>query len=296
MTVQRKAYVPAAVALLAALLAACTGGSGDGSAQDDKAGGTATSAPVAQPGRYSTLSDACTVADHDQLDALLPGLKLLTDEEQREKAYDGTATLTYDNDRRSGCRWKAESDSASDQLYVDFERIVSYDASVSDDDSAARVFGEKADAADIPHDGAVTSVGPNTTSSGSPSQGSGAPASGKGSKTSQGSKGSKGAKGTKSPDGAGHSGSGSPDPSPGATDSASVLPRLLEGLGDEAYLDDDLSPTQQRTVTVVFRTSNVIVTVQYEEQPTRTGTVAGSKEMQDRAQNLARQLADSFEG
>jgi len=291
--VQRKAYVPAAVALLAALLAACTGGSGDGSAQDDKPGGSATSTPVAQPGRYSTLSDACTVADHDQLDALLPGLKLLTDEEQREKAYDGTATLTYDNERRSGCRWKAESDSASDQLYIDFERIVSYDASVSDDDSAARVFGEKADAADIPRDGAVTSAGPSTTSSGSPSKGSGAPASGKG------SKGSKGAKGTKSPDGAdsaGHSGSGSPDPSADATGSASVLPRMLDGLGDEAYLDDDLSPTQQRTVTVVFRTSNVIVTVQYEEQPTRTGTVAGSKEMQDRAQNLARQLADSFEG
>jgi hypothetical protein len=75
-----------------------------------------------------------------------------------------------------------------------------------------------------------------------------------------------------------------------------VLPRLLDGLGDEAFLDDALSPTQQRTVTVVFRTSNVLVTVQYEEQPTRTGTVAGSEEMQDRAQNLARQLADSFKG
>lgn len=147
---QRKAYVPAAVALLAALLAACTGGSGDGSAQDDKAGSSATSTPVAQPGKYSTLSDACTAPDQDQLEALLPGLKQLTDEEQREKAYDGTATLTYDNDRRSGCRWKAESDSASDQLYIDFERVVSYDSSVSDDDSAARVFGEKEDAADIP--------------------------------------------------------------------------------------------------------------------------------------------------
>lgn len=286
---QRKAYVPAAVALLAALLAACSGGSGDGSAEDDKAGGSATSTPVAQPGRYSTLSDACTVADHDQLDALLPGLKQLTDEEQREKAYDGTATLTYDNDRRSGCRWKAESDTASDQLYVDFERVVSYDASVSDDDSAARVFDEKADAADIPRDGAGTSVPPHTTSP----KGSATPSSGKSPKGSHGSggKGTKGAKGTASP-----GGSDGPEPSSDATGSASVLPRLLDGLGDEAYLDDEMSPTQQRTVTVVFRTSNVIVTVQYEEQPTRTGTVAGSEEMQDRAQNLARQLADSFEG
>ncbi|MFC9809232.1 DUF3558 domain-containing protein [Streptomyces griseoaurantiacus] len=285
---QRKAYVPAAVALLAALLAACTGGSGDGSAQDDKAGGSATSTPVAQPGKYSTLSDACTVPDSEELDALLPGLKLLTDEEQREKAYDGTATLTYDNDRRSGCRWKAESDAASDQLYIDFERVVSYDASVSDDDSAARVFDEKAEAADIPRDGAVTSVGPSSTSSASAENG-------KNSKDVKGSKGAKGADGAEAAKGPGNSGSESPDPSSGSS-SASVLPRLLDGLGDEAFLDDALSPTQQRTVTVVFRTSNVLVTVQYEEQPTRTGTVAGSEEMQDRAQNLARQLAGSFKG
>jgi hypothetical protein len=287
--VQRKAYVPAAVALLAALLAACTGGSGDGSAQDDKAGGSATSTPVAQPGKYSTLSDACTVPDSEELEALLPGLKLLTDEEQREKAYDGTATLTYDNDRRSGCRWKAESDAASDQLYIDFERVVSYDASVSDDDSAARVFDEKAEAADIPRDGAVTSVGPSSTSSASAENG-------KNSKDAKGSKGAKGADGAEAAKGPGNSGSESPDPSSGSSSSASVLPRLLDGLGDEAFLDDALSPTQQRTVTVVFRTSNVLVTVQYEEQPTRTGTVAGSEEMQDRAQNLARQLAGSFKG
>ncbi|WP_030383140.1 MULTISPECIES: hypothetical protein [unclassified Streptomyces] len=291
---QRKAYVPAAVALLAALLAACTGGSGDGSAQDDKAGGSATSTPVAQPGRYSTLSDACTAPDHDQLETLLPGLKQLTDEEQREKAYDGTATLTYDNDRRSGCRWKAESDSASDQLYIDFERVVSYDSSVSDDDSAARVFGEKEDAADIPEGGASTSVTPSRTASPSHSKDS------KGTKSSKGTEGTegKGSKGASAEDSAsgGADSSGGSSSDPAASASATVQPRALDGLGDEAFLDDELSPTQQRTVTVVFRTSNVLVTVQYEEQPTRTGTVAGSAEMQDRAQILARQLADSFEG
>lgn len=281
---QRKAYVPAAVALLAALLAACTGGSGDGSAQDDKAGGSATSTPVAQPGKYSTLSDACTVPDSEELEALLPGLKLLTDEEQREKAYDGTATLTYDNDRRSGCRWKAESDAASDQLYIDFERVVSYDASVSDDDSAARVFDEKAEAADIPRDGAVTSVGPSSTSSASAENG-------KNSEDAKGSKGAKGADGAEAAKGPGNSGSESPDPSSGSSSSASVLPRLLDGLGDEAFLDDALSPTQQRTVTVVFRTSNVIVTIEYEQQSGPAVPVPDSKEMQDRTQELAGRLA-----
>jgi hypothetical protein len=45
---------------------------------------------------------------------------------------------------------------------------------------------------------------------------------------------------------------------------------------------------------VAFRTSNVIVTIQYEEQPATVGTVPDSKEMQDRAQKLASQLADSL--
>jgi hypothetical protein len=74
----------------------------------------------------------------------------------------------------------------------------------------------------------------------------------------------------------------------------------LSDLGDEAYLDDQLggsgSTAEQRTVTVVFRTSNVVVTIQYEEQPMAVGVVPDSKEMQDRARNLASQLADALNG
>jgi hypothetical protein len=75
---------------------------------------------------------------------------------------------------------------------------------------------------------------------------------------------------------------------------------VLTDLGDEAYLDDQLaasgSTAEQRTVTVVFRTSNVLVTLEYEEQPMATGTAPDSKEMQDRARNLASQLADALGG
>lgn len=75
---------------------------------------------------------------------------------------------------------------------------------------------------------------------------------------------------------------------------------MLSDLGDEAYLDDQLgssgSTAEPRTVTVVFRTSNVVVTIEYEEQPTATGTVPDSKEMQDRARDLASQLADALGG
>ncbi|MFQ6200573.1 hypothetical protein ACLMMR_41560, partial [Streptomyces sp. NPDC000405] len=52
----------------------------------------------------------------------------------------------------------------------------------------------------------------------------------------------------------------------------------------------------QRTVTVVFRTSNVIVTIEYAEQPATVGVTPDSEEMQDRARNLAAQLADSLGG
>ncbi|TWV40354.1 DUF3558 domain-containing protein, partial [Streptomyces misionensis] len=70
-----------------------------------------------------------------------------------------------------------------------------------------------------------------------------------------------------------------------------LQPRTLSDLGDEAYLDDQLatsgSTAAQRTVTVVFRTSNVVVTIQYEEQPMAGGTGPDRKEVQDRVRKLA---------
>ncbi|MET8601899.1 DUF3558 domain-containing protein, partial [Streptomyces althioticus] len=92
---------------------------------------------------------------------------------------------------------------------------------------------------------------------------------------------------------------------PSATGSPSVAPselqpRVLEDLGDEAFLDDALSSSgstvQERTVTVAFRTSNVIVTIEYAEQPVTVGAVPDSKEMQYRARKLAAELSDSLGG
>lgn len=95
------------------------------------------------------------------------------------------------------------------------------------------------------------------------------------------------------------SGSASPSGSASATP-ADVQPRVLDDLGDEAFLDDALggsgSTAQQRKVTVAFRTSNVIVTIEYEEQPTTIGVTPDSKEMQDNARKLASQLAGSLSG
>ncbi|UXY29101.1 DUF3558 domain-containing protein [Streptomyces sp. HUAS TT20] len=268
---RRKAYVTGIAALLAALLAGCTGGSDGSSPTDDANPGEAGTATVAaQPGKYRTLPEACGAVSHDTLDSLLPGIKQITDPDQRDRAYRGAATLTYDTDRKVGCRWKVESADATDHLLVDFERVVSYDNAVSDDDEAAQLFATEQTAADLPAPSASTS---SPTASSSPS--------------------------------ASASASGSTDPSSSASPSteaasADLQPRTLDDLGDEAFLDDQLSNSgstaEQRTVTVVFRTSNVIVTIQYDEQPTAIGTAPDSKEMQDRAQNLAGRLDDTLGG
>ncbi|MEV5989167.1 DUF3558 domain-containing protein [Streptomyces sp. NPDC052051] len=267
---QRKAYVPGAVVLLAALLAACTGSGDDNSATDgSQSGGSAASA--AEPGKYHTLADACAAVSHGTLDSLLPGIKEIADPEQRDRVYEGEADLTYNNDRRSGCRWKAESTGVTDHLRVDFERVVSYDTTVSDDSRAEEVFAGKAKAADIPL--------PSGSSSASADHDSASPTEGKesASPTPSGSS-SAAASGT-----------------PSATDTPMDLqPRALDDLGDEAFLDDRSGTARQRSVTVAFRTSNVIVTIEYDEQPTAAAAAPTSEEMQDKAQKLAHRLAGSL--
>jgi hypothetical protein len=229
---------------------------------------------------------------HGTLDSLLPGIKQVTDEEQREKAYEGTATQTYDTDRKVGCRWKAQSTGATDHLLVDFERVVSYDNAVSDDDRATDIYLKSETAADLPEpvassESSESSESPDSSESPeSSSGGSGSPSDDSGSGSGSGASSS-----------ASESGSGdessSATPSDDSTPTA-LQPRTLDDLGDEAFLDDALSGSRQRTVTVVFRTSNVVVTIQYDEQPATTTDVPSSKDMQDRARKLASQLAGTF--
>jgi hypothetical protein len=178
-----------------------------------------------------------------------------------------------------GCRWKVESTDATDHLLVDFERVVSYDNAVSDAAEAQTLFATTVTAADLPEPtaSATASDSATPTSSATPSSSSSASAS------------------------ASTSASGSTSASASASASPTGLePRTLSDLGDEAFLDDALSSSgstaQQRTVTVVFRTSNVIVTIEYEEQPATVGVVPDSQKMQDRARKLAAQLADALNG
>ncbi|MFE4957783.1 DUF3558 domain-containing protein [Streptomyces sp. NPDC056653] len=257
------AYVPGA-ALLAALVVGCSADTGtDGSAADSRPGGP-TASPAAPAGKYRTLPDPCRSVAQSTLKDLLPGVAELP-EDQQEKAYAGTAAVTYDTDRRVGCTWKAEAPDSSRGLSLDFERVVSYDTSVSDDDRADEVYGKKEAAAHLPYS---ASDSPSDSPSDSVSPSGSAP--------------SDGETDGKSGDGA----------------TEDLQPRVLDNLGDAAFLDDLLiqagSTAQHRTVSVVFRTSNVIVTVQYTEQPAPSTEIPDSKELQEKAQALARKLVDKF--
>ncbi|WP_217139643.1 DUF3558 domain-containing protein [Streptomyces sp. AC627_RSS907] len=307
---QRKAYVPGVAALLAALLAGCTGGSGDGATADDSnPGRPGVAAEAARPGKYRTLPEPCSAVGDKTLDSLLPGIKEIPDEEQRAKAYAGEATLAYDTDRKVGCRWKVESAEATHHLFADFERVVSYDNTVSDDSQAEQLFAERVEAADLPApvvpDPASASSSEAGSPSGTPSSGtpsSGTPSSGTPSSgTPSSGTATSGASGTPSAPASGSpsSATASSSPSAGLTPT-DLQPRLLDDLGDEAFVDDELSNSgstaKRRTVTVVFRTSNVVVTIEYAEQPATLGVEPDSKEMQDMARKLASQLADSLSG
>ncbi|MET7366308.1 DUF3558 domain-containing protein [Streptomyces sp. NPDC005566] len=274
------AYVPG-VALLAALVAGCSAGSGaDDPAADSKPGSPTVSA--APPGKYRTLPGSCSAVPRSTLKDLLPGAAELP-QEQQDKVYEGTASVTFDTDRKVGCRWKSEAPDASRNLSIDLERVVSYDPAVSDDDRAQDVYAKKESAAGL-------SGGPSSSVSGTPTGSPSGKPSGSPSGTPSGS-----------PSGTpGGSASGTPA-TPSAPETGSdedLRPRLLDGLGDAAFLDDALtragSTAQHRTVSVVFRTSNVIVTIEYTEQSALVTEVPDSKELQEKAQALARKLAETI--
>ncbi|MEU3313374.1 DUF3558 domain-containing protein [Streptomyces sp. NPDC006662] len=277
----RSRFLPG-VAMLTALAAgatACTGGGGTGSTSDQKNGGSA--AAPAQPGKYRSLPQPCKAVDAKRLRAMLPASDSLTTE-QREQLYAGTAEPSYDADRHVGCRWNAQTPDATLLLSVTFERVVSYDrATASDDDKARQVYVRRLTDAHLPFPGPSPSLTPSSGSGSSPGPGSSASSSAvppvQGASTAPGT-------GT-----------------PGAASSApaELGSRVLEGLGSEGFLDDKLgaagaTAAQARTVRIVFRTSNVIATVEYSVQPSGPGKVPPAADTQDKARQLAEALAERF--
>ncbi|MER7341519.1 DUF3558 domain-containing protein [Streptomyces sp. NPDC000075] len=286
--VRSRRFLPgiAMLTVLAAGATACTGGSGIGITSDQKNGG-GTAAP-AQPGKYRSLPQPCKAVDGKRLRAMLPATDSLTTE-QREQLYAGTAEPSYDGDRHVGCRWNAQTPEANLLLSVTFERVVSYDrAAASDDEKAHQVYVRRLTDAHLPFPGPAASAGPAPGTSTAPSPGT-SPG------TSPGASPAPGA--PEAPPSGGPVASSPSSPSP--TGSPELGSRVLEGLGSEGFLDDKLSAAgataaQSRTVRIVFRTSNVIVTVEYSVQPTAPGKVPPAGETQDKARQLAEALAERF--
>ncbi|ALU94481.1 hypothetical protein WQO_14685 [Streptomyces globisporus C-1027] len=279
------AYVPG-VALLAALVVGCSAGDdGNANGADSKAGSPTVS--PAPPGKYLTLPAPCRAVPRSTLKDLLPGAAELPGDQQ-DKVFRGSAAVTYDTDRKVGCSWKSDAPSATRSLSIDFERVVSYDPAVSDDDRADTVYAKKEKAAGLS----------SSATSGPPDE--------------EDKKSEESEESEKAKDPADADATGSADPSPsessgGSTDGApgsssspeEALPsRILDNLGDAAFLQDlpkkADSTAQHHTVSVVFRTSNVVVTVRYAEQPALITQVPDGRELQEKAQALARKLAETL--
>ncbi|MGV4922947.1 hypothetical protein K2224_05160 [Streptomyces sp. BHT-5-2] len=298
----RKSFVPGAALLVTAALAAgltgCSGGSPSGTGGGDgKNGDTAAASQSAQPGRYQTLPEACGLPSAGTLHDMLPGDGQPLSQADAQKIFGGRADVTYDTDRRVGCQWTRETSAGTRHLTLDIQRVVSYNAAVSDDDRAQEIYLGKERAAKIP----AAAPGAPSTPPNPKDQPKDQPKPTGGATDAGGGKG--GNDGGKKPDGTAGSPSATPSapsasPSDPETGPGSPLaPRVLDGLGDAAFLNDQLITTDSgvhRDVTVVFRTSNVIVTLVYDQWSADKTRLPESQELQDKARSLAGELADSL--
>lgn len=254
-------------ALCLAALTGCSGTGSSGNRTDNAGNGSRnTAAPVAPPGKYSTLPEPCGSVSGQTLHALLPD----------SQNYDGTATPTYDTDRRVGCRWTGSVPGGGSRfLHIDFERLVSYDPSVSDDDRAAQEYARLATAAHVP--------------TGTPSAGAGA--------ASTPATAAPTAGGTPAPAASATPGketSTTPRPSSSGVPDGGTAPREVGGIGDEAFLNDVLSTQDSgvhRDVTLVFRDANVLVTVEFSQWSSDKSAIPPSADLQLGAHGLAQELA-----
>jgi hypothetical protein len=262
-SVFRAARAAAAAVAVCGLAAGCSGGMGgteDETAAEPPGGGAGS----VEPGRFSALPEPCGAVDEETLHELLP--------EGDEEAYEGEPMATFDTGRRVGCEWHVPAETRTRQLVLDFERVISYDPEISDDDRAAADFEELADEAGVPLDGSAASTA-SEDSEDEPTE----------SETD--------AETDLPEDGAAVTG----EPSTPEGDLAS---RPLDDIGHVAFVDDQLTSHDagaSREVLVAFRSSNVIVTVTYTVSTTVAGEAPDSAWLQDAAQQVARQLAGGFD-
>jgi hypothetical protein len=263
--------VAAAVAVVAAsgLVTGCSGGI-IGADEDTGAEVPPGAAASVEPGRFSALPEPCGAVDEETLHELLP--------QGDEETYEGEPMATFDTGRRVGCAWHVPAETRTRQLELDFERVISYDPEISDDDQAELDFEALAADAEVPLDGSETGTSPEDDGNGEDGEGAGA---GEDITTSE------------PPPGDGTSVTGE-----ASTPVGDLASRALDDIGHVAFLDDQLTSHDagaSREVLVAFRSSNVIVTVTYTVSTTVAGETPDSAWLQEGAQEVARQLAGGFD-
>ncbi|WP_367124477.1 hypothetical protein [Streptomyces phytohabitans] len=314
------------VVVLTGGLSACTGSSdSDSGGGDTKPGGTSAAEPDARPGRYRTLPEPCGEVSRETLEKMLPGAESAADDDgglgssTPPSPFEGEATVTYDTDRRAGCTWQSATSLGSRHLTVDFERVVSYDPTVGDDEQTDVLYAERAEKAGISleDDPSASDDADADGDEGTDDGGKGADASpDPGGATPEGGKAGEAVDGGPKGDGGSDGGNGdgeaedgnSPSGSPSPTDDPSGSPdpeepepsRTLDGIGDAAFIADELVSAKSgrathRDVQLVFRRANVLVTVEYTQSVADERRTPDGVELQERAQELARQLAARFD-
>lgn len=176
--------------------------------------------------------------------------------------YAGTESVTYDTDRLVGCSWRATApDGTGRTLRIGMERVVSYDPAVSDEVEAKSDFDDQAVAASIPPlplPGASTTAVPTTPTTGA----------------------------------------GGTPPAGSAGNNADLSPRRLTDVGNAAFIRDTASTPKggaRHDVKLVFRTANVVVSIEY-TQSSPAGTPAPqSAVLQAGAEKVAGQLEHRVE-
>lgn len=292
-------------------LAACTGESAPGGENESAPGDTPATEPAAPPGKYRTLPEPCGTLKDSTLKNLLPGAQA-GPEDETGSPYGGKPGLTYDTDRRVGCNWKSSTTLGSHHLGIDLERVVSYDPSVSDDEQAELLYDERAGQAGIPSpdesapedDASSPESTPDTDATESGDKSDESADQGEG---TQGEKGHQ-ADGDGSTGEAGDKGDGKKDKEDGgpANESAppspppeeDLSPRSLTGIGESAYIDDKPATADSgahRDITLVFRSANVIATIEYDQWLTDKQQTPDSRELQKKAQYAAAELAREFD-
>lgn len=263
-------------------LAALAGCSSGGATSGVVAGGTpaagSSTVTSAVPGKYQALPQPCGSVDRGTLTSLLPGAD-----------YAGKAALTYDTDRRVGCTWSTTSDGGqggSRYLTIDLERVVSYDPAVSDDAQAERDYQAKATAAGIPS--ASASAAASSAAGQVPAAASASGAASRPPETASSAAASR----TERPSGSasGSADTAGPEATPGS--------RTLAGLGDDAFLDDELITRDSgvhRDITLVVRKANVLITVQLSQWSGNRTAVPASAVLQQGAWTVAQEIAQQFD-